>query len=132
MFEGINYFSIIHVFFFPVMYVPECDNQNKPNKGKIFKDMEEATNFYANYSNEGGFDIRKLSGTKVGGVYVWRTIVCSRQGLKNAKEEDSLVDGVVIRKKIRRQSFRCECPAKIVLKFVGATGYVINEFIEGG
>lgn len=112
------------------MFTPECNNEIRPYKGKTFTGLDEAIDFYTNYGKEGGFDIRMSSGTKVGDLYTWRTIVCSRQGLKNAPTEDVLIENGNGGKKRRRPSFRCECPAKIVLKFVAGIGYVIKEFIE--
>ena len=66
-------------------------------------------------------------------VVTWQYLVCNREGLKVGIEMDEMhaQEGFITKR--RRTSKRCECRARISLKYVfeaGFLGYVVQEFVE--
>lgn len=110
-------------------YVPRCDEELKPRKGKIFRTIEDGIEFYKNYARIVGFDTRLSSAKKVGGTLIWRYVVCSREGEKHAAGDVNDCSEEAKNKR-RRVSTRCGCMARVVFKFSSDFGYIVHFFNE--
>lgn len=112
-------------------YEPECEENKKPFEGQKFPTEEEATSFYRTYAKECGFDVRVGSACKSWDkkVNLWRYILCNREGKKSITchmDEESNDNST----KRRRVSNRCECMARMVIKYAGTEGYEVKVFNE--
>lgn len=110
-------------------YVPRCDEELKPRKGKIFRTLEDGIEFYKKYARIVGFDTRLSSARKVGGTLIWRYVVCNREGEKNVADDvnDHLEEA---KNRRRRVSMRCGCMARVAFKFSSDFGYIVHSFNE--
>lgn len=114
----------------------------KPYSGQIFRDIETCFKFYAEYGRQGGFDIRKSSQKVRDGIVVYKYFLCSKGGnheTSMSKESDSNSDmslvsstaGVDVRRRRRTVTKKCQCEAKVQLKYGGFNQYIISCFVEG-
>ncbi|XP_063941446.1 protein FAR1-RELATED SEQUENCE 5-like [Daucus carota subsp. sativus] len=117
------------------------DNKVKPYSGQIFRDIETCFKFYAEYGRQGGFDIRKSSQKVRDGIVVYKYFVCSKGGdheTSMSKNSDSNSDlslvsstaGVDVRRRRRTVTKKCQCEAKVQLKYGGFNQYIIFCFVE--
>ena len=102
---------------------PVCATEFKPFIGKAFESLKFAFEFYKSYARLCGFDVRKCSQkTHKDGTVISKHYVCSRSGVyKNCDDVD---------RKKKRMIGRCDCNAKIVVRFSASQGYVIKKFVE--
>ncbi|XP_042012414.1 protein FAR1-RELATED SEQUENCE 5-like [Salvia splendens] len=115
------------------MVIPECKDGLKPVVGMVFKSIEDARSFYAEYARDAGFETRKFSHKASGDVFTWLYMVCSREGIKRTREFDAVNARQGFANRRRRGSKRCGCNAKLTFKFVsegGVAWYVVHYFIE--
>ncbi|XP_042043616.1 protein FAR1-RELATED SEQUENCE 5-like [Salvia splendens] len=85
--------------------------------------LDRALDFYNNYARYVGFDTRKKGSKKEKDVITWIYVVCSREGTKQRKSEQSEV-------KRKCSSIKCYCNAKVSWKYFMGVGYVIQSFVE--
>ncbi|XP_042030902.1 protein FAR1-RELATED SEQUENCE 5-like [Salvia splendens] len=99
----------------------------QPYIGHVFETLDEGISFYEAYANECRFDTRRFGHKYSNDIKTWQTIVCSRQGEKwDVNEEASST-------KRRRRSSRCNCNAKLTLKYStdpGSPCYVVSNFVD--
>lgn len=114
-------------------WTPICDETLKPRLGQMFPTIDDAYDFYKEYGRKSGFDIRKNTSRKDKSGYVLhKYYVCSNAGSyeRSCPSVDNLnSDGKQTRRR-RTSSTRCNCPAKLVLKFHPNQGYVVMGFSE--
>nr|KAJ0187917.1 hypothetical protein LSAT_V11C900505550 [Lactuca sativa] len=86
---------------------------------------------YRNYALEAGFDVRLGTlRTSTWDVITQRHLLCNREGKPNTGKVDTL-DIQHNKPKRRKDSFRVECKAKIVLNIIpGTEKYVVHDFTE--
>lgn len=127
-------------------WTPECDTKVKPYIGQLFSNINAAFDFYTKYAGLGGFTIRKSTQKKFDdGTVSVKYFVCSKSGSNDSSvscEVDSTnffisnssstnkSDDDSGKRKRRTMSSKCECDAKMVIKFSGRDGYVISQFFE--
>ncbi|GER26204.1 FAR1-related protein [Striga asiatica] len=110
-------------------FVPNCKPELKPFIGQRFSVLDDAYEFYRQYA-ECGFDIRRSTKKKSSDGFLIRSyIVCSREGEKNYSRDYTDGDSGSIKKR-RRVSKRINCEAKLITKFAGQKGYVVDKFVE--
>ncbi|KAH6783387.1 hypothetical protein C2S52_008346 [Perilla frutescens var. hirtella] len=109
-------------------YIPQCDPSLKPFVNQKFNTLDIGIQFYKKYAIACGFDIRLSSTRKSydGECLMWRYVVCNKEGVKHAINDDPSNTA----NKRRTVSNRFECKARIVFKFAGSEGYVVTKFIE--
>ncbi|XP_031101924.1 protein FAR1-RELATED SEQUENCE 5-like [Ipomoea triloba] len=99
-----------------------------------FSTLDAVVSFYKNYAAKVGFDIRSSYVMKSkDGVILSKYILCSREGYKNVTDSSILnVDEASSSSttKRRRVSNRTGCKARILFKFIGSLGYVVEKFEE--
>ncbi|KAK1258327.1 hypothetical protein QJS04_geneDACA009304 [Acorus gramineus] len=93
-------------------WIPDFDDEYKPEIGMSFDSIEEAEKFYMSYAKIAGFSVRKAS-TKYHNVdgskeLYMRDFVCSKEGFKNSSTSKSIP-------KYNRGHTRVGCRAKISL-----------------
>ncbi|XP_042067269.1 protein FAR1-RELATED SEQUENCE 5-like [Salvia splendens] len=106
-----------------VVYVPKGPDELKPKIGQSFMTLDHALDFYNNYARYVGFDTRKNGSKKEKDVITWIYVVCSQEGTKQRKSEQSEL-------KSKRSSIKCYCNAKVSWKYFMSVGYVIQSFVE--
>ena len=115
------------------MYIPVCDDALKPMIGMKFNTLVEAVGFYEHYARSVGFGIRKMGNKSVQGITKWQYLACNRQGSKNFIPGHASQSTEVSFKKRRCRSFRCECLAKLNLRYYSdgkSRGYEVYQFVE--
>ncbi|KAK1378880.1 hypothetical protein POM88_025624 [Heracleum sosnowskyi] len=114
-------------------WIPKCDSKVKPYVGQLFSNIDTTFDFYTNYGSLGGFTIRKSTQKKFDDKTISvKYFVCS----KSVSDDDSVsceVDSASSfisdssankcdddsgKRKRRTMSSKCECNAKMVVKFV--------------
>ncbi|KAG6399908.1 hypothetical protein SASPL_141393 [Salvia splendens] len=96
-------------------------------------DYTQAADFYEHYARSVGFGIRKLGNKSVHGILKWQYLTCIRQASKNFIPGDASQSIEVSVKKRRCRPFRCECLAKVNLRYFSdgmSKGYVVYQFVE--
>ncbi|XP_019153500.1 PREDICTED: protein FAR1-RELATED SEQUENCE 5-like [Ipomoea nil] len=118
-------------------WTPHCEDEIKPAVDMIFKTLDAGIEFYKHYAAKVWFDTRSSSVvTARDGTKIQKQIVCNREGFKNTGAQhcpsQSSADAGEgpSRLKRRRVSNRTGCRARIMFKYIGATGYQITTFIE--
>lgn len=112
------------------LFTPACDDALKPFKGRYFSTLEAGIAFYKDYAKVASFDIRLSGAKKSQETVIWRYVVCSREGEKHSASDIVNDDDDVGRKRRRRVSMRCGCPARVSFKFDAMLGYVVQSFKE--
>jgi len=64
---------------------PNCDDEFRPNPGKIFDSLQEGIEFYKQYAHHVGFSVRLSLETKKHGVIYGKYCVCSKEGWHKGK-----------------------------------------------
>lgn len=124
------------------LWIPKVfDDKVIPYPGLQFTDIESCFQFYTEYGRQGGFEVRKSTQKVRQGIIVTKYIVCSKAGhhetsmSKNlaAKSDSSHSSSTIdVQLKCRRTvTKKCECNAKIILKYMGLNCYAVSSFIEG-
>ncbi|KAK1369541.1 hypothetical protein POM88_035633 [Heracleum sosnowskyi] len=114
-------------------WTPKCEQPFTPYVNQFFTTIEQAYNFYLEYGRKSGFEVRKNEQKKDKFRNIsHKYIRCSHTGTSDSKSSiNSLVDDDSNSKKRRRTaSRRCQCDAKLILKNMGPSGYVVLSFIE--
>ncbi|XP_042051398.1 protein FAR1-RELATED SEQUENCE 5-like [Salvia splendens] len=107
--------------------IPDCRPELKPFVGQVFETLDEGISFYEAYANDCRFDTRRYGHKYANGVKTWQTIVCSRQGEKGDVDEEGSSN------KRRRRSSRCQCNARITLKYITdskSPRYAVSNFVD--
>nr|XP_017239718.1 PREDICTED: protein FAR1-RELATED SEQUENCE 5-like [Daucus carota subsp. sativus] len=116
------------------------DDKLKPYPGQLFKDIESAFKFYTDYGRDGGFEVRKSTQKVRNGIIVTKYIICSKGGHHDTSmtkdvdvNSESSHASTSVQLQVKRRKTvtkRCDCRAKIILKYNGFNAYVISSFIE--
>jgi zinc finger SWIM domain-containing protein 3 len=112
-------------------WTPQVPDELIPKIGMVFGTYNDAVRMYKAYAFEAGFDVRKgTTKKKTTGEITVRYMLCNRQGKPNVGEVDTTD---VQHKKFerRRDMFRTECDAKVVLHIVSCTqNFIVHDFVE--
>ncbi|KAH6756081.1 hypothetical protein C2S53_004342 [Perilla frutescens var. hirtella] len=110
------------------VYIPQCDPSMKQFVKQNFRTLDDGVEFYKKYALACGFDIRHGTKRKSydGSCITLKYIFCNKEGVKHAADMD--IPGDI--KKQHTVSFRVDCKARIVFKFVGLDGYMVTKFVE--
>lgn len=114
------------------IWIPNVPEDNKPKIGQTFERIDLAEEFYQNYADVAGFEVR-LSNKKKNneGVVTNRYLVCNKQGVPNDKTFDTLESKPGKRKKRNTNFKRCGCKAIFRVKFVPKMNhYVLYNLVE--
>ncbi|KAK1388411.1 hypothetical protein POM88_016589 [Heracleum sosnowskyi] len=101
-------------------WIPKCDSKVKPYVGQLFSNIDTSFDFYTNYGSLGGFTIRDDS------------VSCEVDSSSSFVSDSSTnkCDDDSGKKKRRTMSSKCECNAKMVVKFAGRERYSVSKFFE--
>uniref|UniRef100_A0A7N0TSA9 SWIM-type domain-containing protein n=1 Tax=Kalanchoe fedtschenkoi TaxID=63787 RepID=A0A7N0TSA9_KALFE len=114
-----------------VVVVPECDQLMKPFHGKKFNNLQEGIDFYKEYAHFCGFQVRVSTSKKAkrcDSVYL-QYVLCNKEGFHSSKFGDRLEDNASVAQR-RRSTARSGCKARVLLKLVENSLYVVSDFVE--
>lgn len=121
------------------------DSPNKPYIGQIFTSIDAAFSYYSDHAGFCGFNVRRSTQRSRNGIVVSKYFVCSKAGSgeSSSSSRDDYDDDVLsetsrisninmepVKKSRRTASAKCQCNAKLALKFVASKGYEVSCFID--
>ncbi|XP_021969357.1 protein FAR1-RELATED SEQUENCE 5-like [Helianthus annuus] len=96
----------------------------------LFDTVDDAYNFYKTYAEAGGWTVRKGTQHENRGIVINKYFFCSKEGQKDFRPVDTLVDQPSDRWVRRVPSKRTGCQAAIRIKLTDAKKYLLYHFIE--
>lgn len=110
-------------------YIPVPLDHSKPYIGRKFGTLKEAEDFYRSYGAACGFDVRLGQIKKSSdGIIIIRYVYCNREGMKSSS---SVADGLCLSKRKKKICTRVSCKARVIFRYCGREGYVVDVFKEG-
>uniref|UniRef100_A0A7N0UV65 SWIM-type domain-containing protein n=1 Tax=Kalanchoe fedtschenkoi TaxID=63787 RepID=A0A7N0UV65_KALFE len=108
-----------------------CDEKLKPYKEKIFNSLNEGISVYKEYARISGYQVRLATTQKVtrSDCIKLQYLFCNRQGLHKFRAFNHLEGDVSCGYK-RRFSTRTGCKARLVLRLIRDSSYVVSDFVE--
>nr|KAJ0222474.1 hypothetical protein LSAT_V11C200080810 [Lactuca sativa] len=111
-------------------WTPKVSNHIKPKIKSVYESYVDVVRMYRNYALEVGFDVRlKTFRTSTLHVITKRHLLCNREGKPNTGKVDAL-DIQHNKPKRRKDSFRVDGKAKIVLKIIPGTEKHVDDYTQ--
>nr|KAJ0207952.1 hypothetical protein LSAT_V11C500292920 [Lactuca sativa] len=112
-------------------WIPVVSDHTKPKINSIVDSYSASLSMYYNYASLAGFDVRLGPiRTTESGIITQQHLLCNREGKPRTVKVDTL-DPQHNKIQRRKNSFRCECKAKIVFILVhGTNKYIVPEFVK--
>ncbi|XP_035832897.1 protein FAR1-RELATED SEQUENCE 5-like [Helianthus annuus] len=111
-------------------YIPDSPSSLTPAEGMLFDTVDDAYNFYKTYAEAGGWTVRKGTQHENRGIVINKYFFCSKEGQKDFRPVDTLVEQQSDRWVRRVPSKRTGCQAAIRIKLTDAKKYLLYHFIE--
>ncbi|XP_022040082.2 protein FAR1-RELATED SEQUENCE 5-like [Helianthus annuus] len=111
-------------------YIPDSPSSLTPAEGMLFDIVDDAYNFYKTYAEAGGWTVRKGAQHENRGIVINKYFFCSKEGQKDFRPVDTLVEQPSDRWVRRVPSKRTRCQAAIRIKLTDAKKYLLYHFIE--